>query len=132
MGYPHRIAYVSDHAMVRYLERIEQENVASVRRYLVSQGMKEDDDPIVLQFLEARGINVKEHRMKILADAEIHKREAKDAAGGKFSINGRLARYIVNAQGACVVTVIHKQLPAKYHIARRFALQQRYAEEEQA
>ena len=107
MAWPRYIFRVTDHAVLRYIQRILAVDVAAIKARLVALGA-EPRDAVVLSCLEAQGIAVEAIRRELHAQADSRKRDAthKHVDDDRFVIPGKNCRFLVGKDGH-VVTVLH-------------------------
>jgi hypothetical protein len=105
--WPHRIRGVSDHALVRYLGRIEGWDIVHVAEWLKDEGHPVTD-PMILWAMAQAGLDVDAARARVFAEVDDRKRDAipSEITPGHFMVTAASGvRYIVTADGRVVTTL---------------------------
>lgn len=99
--WPHKIAGVSNHALVRYLQRVKGHDILSVISLLRAHpGI--DRDYVLLGVLAARRVDLEAVRRSIRAEVDANKRSAVPWDNNKFLICGPTGRFVVAKDGVVV------------------------------
>ena len=104
--WPRYIRGVTDHALVRFLERATVPGLASVAELIAQH--RDLDDTALLNRLHGRGVVVGYFRKLVQDDADANKRNAQALADGKFIIHGQYLPMVVSRHGYVITCNKHR------------------------